>query len=52
MSLLAAGTLPEGCVVDVRWQGEICRARITNKGRQAVAMGEVVMKPACLQEIY
>lgn len=43
MSLLAAGTLPEGCAVDVRWQGELCRARITNKGRQSVAVGEVVM---------
>lgn len=42
-SLLAAGTLPEGCAVDVRWQGERCSATLTNKGKQAVAVGEVVM---------
>lgn len=43
MSLLAAGTLPESCVVKTQWEGDLCRATITNQGRQAVPVGEVAI---------
>ncbi|MBI4889753.1 MAG: alpha-galactosidase [Acidobacteria bacterium] len=37
------GSAAPGCRVERRWQGRLCRARVTNRGKNPVALREIVL---------